>query len=607
MLIPVPERSIHSLDLGGRSSTVSDSGSEQTNLGIPGIDSVVEIGRSTSHATYRVRDIATGRIVVVKLLNAGRDWPGLAQRFEREQSALAQLVGHPNIVPVYGHGWTETGMPYVVSGQETGGSIGDRLRGPTPMTGPDVLALGVRLAGALESAHRAGVVHGDLRPDDMMLTPEGEPLLADFGLVTLVRPNASGVTDPQELAHVPPEVLDGQAATPATDIYALASALYTLLAGEPAYVRHSDTSVVPVIKRIASDPLPDLSAKGVPASVADVVSKAMSKNPQDRYKSAQEFGRALQQSQVALGLPMTDMTLLGTATPTTSGWEGTHDAGAGAATGAAAGAAGAAGAASGAPGGPGGGPGGPGGSSAAGGGTPSKSRRPLYIALAVAAAVIIAAIAFFVTRDSGSSNAASSDSSSTSDKSTKSTKSSESTDETDSTDFSDFTDASAAQTDLANDGGQLAVSVPSTWLQTNTATAPENNVPTIQAATDLTEFFAGTYLQPGIDTAVFAPTLLDPSNLDAAADAILGFSRTGGPLSTACTRGTREDFQTLAGGLTARRELLTACNGGGNVLVLAATDANKDFVLGVEIHFGVPPDDAGAQLALDTVNVLKFP
>ena len=63
---------------------------------------------------YRVRDVATGNIVVVKLLNAGRDWPGLADRFEREQTALAQLVGHPNIVAVYGHGWTETGMPYVV-------------------------------------------------------------------------------------------------------------------------------------------------------------------------------------------------------------------------------------------------------------------------------------------------------------------------------------------------------------------------------------------------------------------------------------------------------------------------------------------------------------
>jgi len=222
-------------------------------------------------------------------------------------------------------------MPYIVSGEQTGGSIGDRLRGPTPMTGPDVIALGVRLAGALESAHRAGVVHGDLRPDDMLLTADGEPLLSDFGLVTLIRSSAAGVTDPPELAHVAPELLDGQPASPASDVYALASTLYTLLAGEPAYVRRDDTSVVPVIKRIASDPLPDLTAKGVPPSVAEVVAKAMSKAPADRYKSAQDFGRALQQAQVALGLPMTDMTLLAASAASVAAaqaappWAGTHD------------------------------------------------------------------------------------------------------------------------------------------------------------------------------------------------------------------------------------------------------------------------------------------
>src|SRR5205823_44112 len=224
---------------------------------------------------------------------------------------LAQLVGHPNIVPVYGHGWTETGMPYVVSGEETGGSIGDRLRGPTPMTGPDILSLGVRLAGALESAHRAGVVHGDLRPDDMMLSPQGEPLVADFGVVTLVRPNATDVTDPAELAHVAPELLDGQAASPDSDLYALCSALFTLFAGAPAYVRPGDQSIIPVIKRIASDPLPDLSSKNVPAPLVDALGRGMAKDPDERPRSAHDFGRSLQQTQVALGLPVTEMVLLG--------------------------------------------------------------------------------------------------------------------------------------------------------------------------------------------------------------------------------------------------------------------------------------------------------
>src|SRR5205823_12554312 len=240
--------------------------------------------------------------MVVKLLNAGRDWPGVPERFEREQTAMAGLA-HPNIVQLFGHGWTATGMPYIVTGEAPGGSIGDRLTGTNPMTGPDILSLGVRLAGALESAHRAGVVHGDLRPDDMMLSPQGEPLVADFGVVTLVRPNAADVTDPADLAHVAPELLDGEGATPESDLYALCSALFTLFSGSPAYVRPGDQSIIPVIKRIASDPLPDLSAKNVPAPLVDALGRGMAKDPAERHRSAHDFGRSLQQAQVALGLP----------------------------------------------------------------------------------------------------------------------------------------------------------------------------------------------------------------------------------------------------------------------------------------------------------------
>jgi len=579
---------------------LTDTAPGQPNLGIPGIDSVQEIGRKASHTTYRVRDVATGRVVIVKLLNAGRDWPGLADRFEREQSALAQLVGHPNIVPVYGHGWTETGMPYIVSGEETGGSIGDRLRGPTPMTGPDVLALGVRLAGALESAHRAGVVHGDLRPDDMMLTPQGEPLLADFGLVTLVRPNAAGVTDPQELAHVAPELLDGQPASPSSDIYALGSALYTLLAGEPAYVRRTDTSVIPVIKRIASDPLPDLKDKNVPPSVADAVGKAMAKDPAERYRTAQDFGRALQQAQVAMHLPMTDMTLLGEASAATRATQTTQTTpvAAAAAGGAAAGAM--AGAAAAGPGGmppPGGPPGGPGGPP--GGAPPAKSRTPLIVGGVILAAIVIAAIVFFATRGSDSKNASSSSDTTTTTvrRTTTSTTSTTTT----------STPASSDDVVLVNDGGQLTVTVPSTWSDTSTVTSSSTGLPDLQASTNLTEFFAGTYKEPGIQLVAFKPTDLDPNNLDGDLDLFLNGDRPGGTMATVCTRGTRQDAVTTAGGFTTRLEILTACNGGGDIMLVAATNATHDFVMGAEVHFGSPPDDPGTQLALKTMNVVKFP
>jgi Protein kinase domain len=291
------------------------------DLGIPGIDSVSEIGRSPVATTYRVRDTATGRMVVVKVLNPAFLNAGLAERFDREQRAIEGLASHPNLVAVYGHGFTTNGQPYVVTEEVSGGSVALRLKGGRPMQGPDIVEIGVRVAGALESAHRAGVVHGDLRADDILLSPTGEPLLAELGMVS-----ASGVTpdrtdDPRRLAHVAPEVLQGQGVSPSSDVYSLGSILYSLLAGENAYVTAGDQSIIPVITRIASAPVPDLRPKGVPDQIADAVEKAMSKDPGQRPGSARELGRLLQQAQVALGLPMTEMTVLSRA-----GFAANHDA-----------------------------------------------------------------------------------------------------------------------------------------------------------------------------------------------------------------------------------------------------------------------------------------
>src|SRR5882757_6199871 len=97
-------------------------------------------------------------------------------------------------------------------------------------------------------AHRAGVVHGDLRPDDMRISASGEPLLDAFGVAALVGPNRRDVTDPADLAHVAPELLEGEPASVASDLYSLASSLFALFAGLPAYVGPDDHSILPVIR-----------------------------------------------------------------------------------------------------------------------------------------------------------------------------------------------------------------------------------------------------------------------------------------------------------------------------------------------------------------------
>src|SRR5689334_12690322 len=112
---------------------MSDSRAEGPVLGIPGVDRAVEVGRSATHTTYRVRDIETDRTVVIKLLHASRDSFGFGERFEREQTVMA-AINHPNIVRVFGHGWSETGVPFIATTDVAGESIDDRLRGPNPMT-----------------------------------------------------------------------------------------------------------------------------------------------------------------------------------------------------------------------------------------------------------------------------------------------------------------------------------------------------------------------------------------------------------------------------------------------------------------------------------------
>jgi hypothetical protein len=410
----------------------------------------------------------------------------------------------------------------------------------------------------------------------MMVSAQGEPLLADFGVVTLVRPNAGDVTDPAELAHVAPELLDGNPASAGSDLYSLASALFTLFAGVPAYVRPGEQSIIPVIKRIASDPLPDLAAKNVPAPVIDAISKGMAKDPADRHQTAQDLGRSLQQAQVALGLPMTEMTMLGSPTARAAPARRTT-APAGAAPPPTTQAPTVA-AAAGPP-----------------GGAAPANRTPLVIA-AIAVVVVLLAIAFFATRDSGSKTAVSPTTTTTRPKTTTTTE----------TTITTLPSADDGTELLTNDGGQLEVNVPTSWTDHRTTT--NNGTPELQASTDIAAFQGTSFLDPGVDFAVFPASTVDPSDLDAALDRLVAIDRQGSTLDTLCTRGTREDFTPNGAGLsTARFERLTSCNGGGDVIIIAATNADLTFALLMEVHFGSPPDQAGVDAATGSFNVVRFP
>lgn len=268
----------------------------------------VEIGRGAFGVVYRAREVALGREVAVKVLSTMVEGSAL-ERFEREGLAMSALSGHPNVVPIYSTGVTEAGRPFLVMPYLSKGSLRAKVTtGPLPWA--DVARIGVRLAGALEYAHEAGVLHRDVKPDNVLISDFDEPLLADFGIARLAggfETVSRSVT--ASIVYAAPEVLDGQTPTIAADVYSLGASLFHLLAGKPAFAGSDDEGLAAVYVRISRAPVPDLAEFGVPAPIAAVISTAMAKDPAARPVSAERFGRALQNAQRAAGVPMTAMVL----------------------------------------------------------------------------------------------------------------------------------------------------------------------------------------------------------------------------------------------------------------------------------------------------------
>jgi uncharacterized repeat protein (TIGR01451 family) len=292
-------------------ASASTSGDWAPNsLGIPGYEDAEPVGRGGFATVYRARQIAFDRTVAIKVFSAPGVDPDTRRRFERECRALGKVCDHPNIVAVYDSGITQAGWPYITMSYVTGGSLADRMAGRGPMLWYQAIEIGIKLAGALETAHRAGVLHRDIKPENVLFSAYGEPELADFGAATIQKGSVtySGVIT-ASLPYTPPEILDGQPASEAADVYALGSTIYTLLAGRPAFVRSQQEHVHALLSRIVSDPIPDLRPNGVPASIWAVLERAMDKRPEGRQLGAAEFGMQLQQAQTELGMPTTEMRL----------------------------------------------------------------------------------------------------------------------------------------------------------------------------------------------------------------------------------------------------------------------------------------------------------
>jgi hypothetical protein len=228
---------------------------------------------------FRAVQEALGRPVLLFVAPHIRD-------FDRFRWELAALPGHPGIATVYDAGRTADGHPYVATAA-VGGSLWDRIGAGGPPAPAVAIALILRLADTVATVHDAGVVHGDIRPEYIWCADENAPVLTGFGL------HVPGPAEPVTLVHLAPEVLEGAAPSVASDVYALASVLHTLLTGEPVHLAAAWAGLATLIQRKLDRTPPVISRADVPHELLAVLHRGMAPDPAGRYGSAAEFATAL--------------------------------------------------------------------------------------------------------------------------------------------------------------------------------------------------------------------------------------------------------------------------------------------------------------------------
>jgi serine/threonine protein kinase len=281
-------------------------------LELPGYGPATLLTQGGYSHIYKVHQPQFDRLVAVKVLAFALTDYKAQRRFQRECRLAGRLSAHPNIVTVHDAGIAPDGRPYITMELFAAGSIADRIRRDGPFKVGDALRIGIACAGALETAHRAGVIHRDVKPANVLLTSYGQPALADFGLSVLAERQAVTVgADALTPYHAPPEMLERSAATARSDVYSLASTVYTMLAGRAPHEGPADDpspapTVGELLLSILQQDVPPMDRPDIPQSLEAALAQALSRDPSERTSSALAFAHALQEVQLQLGYEVTD-------------------------------------------------------------------------------------------------------------------------------------------------------------------------------------------------------------------------------------------------------------------------------------------------------------
>jgi eukaryotic-like serine/threonine-protein kinase len=256
-----------------------------------------QLGEGGMAVVYKAYDTRLETDIAVKVIRTENLAPSVLERalkrFEREAKTLAKLT-HPNIVKVMDFG-EHNGKPYLVMPFLPGGALKKRLG--KPIEWQESIRLLLPISRALDYAHRSSMIHRDVKPSNILITADGEPMLTDFGIAKVLdleetadlTGTGMGIGTPEYMA---PEQWTGQT-TPKSDLYSLGVVLYEMITGRKPYTAETPAAI---LLKQSAEPLPRPSGfvNDLPDKVEKTLLNALAYNPKERYKSMGEFSKALE-------------------------------------------------------------------------------------------------------------------------------------------------------------------------------------------------------------------------------------------------------------------------------------------------------------------------
>ena len=273
------------------------------------------LGEGGMSYVYKAIDKQLQRTVAIKTLKPIYvEQEKFVERFKREAQTAANL-NHPNIVQIFD--WGIGDEPFFVMEFIEGNTLTSIISSRKTISMNDILFIGAKVASGLQEAHSNGLVHRDIKPGNIMITPEGKVKVTDFGIVTLQN-EESDITKTGSIlgtaSYISPEQAQGKKVSKESDLYSLGTVLYELITGRPPF--DGDTPIATATKHITEKPEKLSTYRGdIPKGVENAVLKLLHKYPKDRFKNAEDLRAVLLQQKTQLQAVQTQENLVGLTSP----------------------------------------------------------------------------------------------------------------------------------------------------------------------------------------------------------------------------------------------------------------------------------------------------